>query len=257
MPKRPHPRPRPTVSAFWWVGKKNWGDRLTEPLLRRFSHVNVQWSLPHEAGIVCVGSILGNLVRPEYRGVILGSGKLFERGTVPSLARVLVLRGPKSAEGFCPQGRPYEGPFGDPGLIADELISAPSLYKSFDLGIVPHWSDKKLALDPRFTRYPHIVINHEDDPLEVIRKIGACKKIVSSSLHGIILADAFCIPRRFEASANWKNEGGLFKVEDHNAAVGIPPQDFKVGNLYKPDWHRVCDLKNGLYDAFAEFGKNQ
>jgi pyruvyltransferase len=239
----------PSVSAFWWRVQNwtNWGDLLTPLLLRRFADVETQWASPDEADVVCVGSILGNLIKPSYTGVILGSGKMFEDGEVPSKATILALRGPLTALGVA-------GDFvlGDPGLIADELVTVDK--KTHELGIVPHWSDKTLGSDKRFTQYDHIVIDPHADPIEVIRQIGSCKKIVASSLHALIVADAFWIPRRFEATAHWAREGGLFKVRDHNAAVGLTRPELEIGHVQRPDWHRVSDLKNGLYDAFEEFG---
>ena len=203
-----------TVRAFWWCLVSNFGDRLTPLLLHRFSRVTAEWAPAETAEVVCVGSILGNLVRPTYTGVILGSGKLFEDGIVPPNANILALRGPLTARGV-------RGLFalGDPGLLADEMVVVNE--KTHNLGIVAHWSDHKLEHDPRFAEFDPLIIRFNDDPLDVIRAIGSCKKIVSSSLHGLILADAFNIPRRFEPTASWGKEGGDFKVRDHCAAVRL------------------------------------
>jgi len=228
------------VSAFWWSLVSNWGDKLSPLLLQRFARIDVTWAPANEADIVCVGSILGNLVKPDYTGVILGSGKLFEEGVVPPLAYVLALRGPLTARGV-----PGTFALGDPGLLADELVTVTE--KTRDLGLVPHWSDNRLARDPRFSQYNPVIIYSDGDPLDIIRTIGSCKKIISSSLHGLILADAFNIPRRFEASAAWGREGGDFKVRDHNAALGLP---FEVGVTQQANSNRVDDCKAALWDAF-------
>jgi pyruvyltransferase len=232
------------VSAFWWRGVVNWGDTLTPLLLKRFAHLDVEWAKADEAHIACVGSILGNLVKSEYNGIILGSGKLFENGVVPyKNSKILALRGPLTAHGV-----PGDYVLGDPGLLADELVNVET--KKYNLGIVPHWSDKTLATDPRFAQYNPVVINPHGDALEVVRQIGECKKIVSSSLHGLIVADSFSIPRRFEATGNWQNEGGQFKVKDYNEAVGV---QHEVGLTQEANWNRVADIKNNLFDAFKEF----
>jgi pyruvyltransferase len=138
---------------------------------------------------------------------------------------------------------------GDPGLLADELVIVNE--KKYNLGLVPHWSDYQLEKDPRFLKYDPVIIRFNSDPLEVIRAIGACKKIVSSSLHGLILADAFNIPRRFEATASWGKEGGTFKVRDHNASLFLP---FEIGLTQQANSNRVNDCKASLWDAMAEFG---
>ena len=232
------------VSAFWWRGRKNWGDELTPLLLKRFSHVDVVWAEHDKADIACVGSILGNLIKPEFTGVILGSGKLFKNGVVPPKATILALRGPLTARGI-------RGNYvcGDPGLLADELVTVDT--KLHDLGIVAHWSDTTLATDARFAKYKPFIVDTKAPPLDVIRQIGACRKIVSSSLHGLVIADAFGIPRRFEETAKWDKEGGDFKIRDHNLAVGI---EHKIGaQTQLANWHRIGDLKQGLFEAFETF----
>jgi pyruvyltransferase len=233
----------PTVSAFWWDLVTNWGDRLTPLLLKRFSQVDATWAPADSAEVVCVGSVLGNLVKPTYTGIVLGSGKLFEEGIVPPLAHIMALRGPLTARGV-------DGTFaiGDPGLLADELVKVNE--KTHDLGIIPHWSDHRLERDPRFQKFMPVIIRSNHDPLDVIRTIGSCKKIVSSSLHGLILADAFNIPRRFEPTAAWSKEGGDFKVRDHCAAINLP---FEIGLMQQADSNRVSDCKAALWDAFKDY----
>ena len=232
------------VPTFWWNLVNNWGDKLSPLLLERFARVYAEWTTSEEAEVVCVGSILGNLVKPDYAGIILGSGKLFEEGIVPPAAHILALRGPLTARGV-------HGTFalGDPGLLADELVSVDA--KLHNLGIVAHWSDHRLSRDPRFAKYDPLIILYNDDPLQVVRQIGSCKKIISSSLHGLILADAFNIPRRFEPTAAWSREGGDFKVRDHCEAVGL---EFKVGVTQQANFNRVADCKAALWDAFSTLG---
>jgi pyruvyltransferase len=243
--------PFPVVKAYWWKGAgtggvDNWGDRLTPLLLRRFAHVEAEWTERGSTDVVCVGSLLGNIIAPYFKGTILGTGKLHEDGIVPPKATILGLRGPLTALGV-----PGSYALGDPGLLADELVRIDT--KRFDLCLIPHWSDKTLALDPRFTRYPHVVVNPFSDPLDAIALIAQSHKVVSSSLHGLILADALALPRWFEDSApDWKTHGGTFKVRDHDQAVGLP---FIVGKTQLADANRVIALKTGLKQAFRAYGK--
>jgi len=237
--------PKPKVKAYWWKGRKtpNWGDWLTPLLLARFAHVDPVWTERGTADVVCVGSILGHIVGPWYRGTILGAGKLFYEQTVPPNASILALRGPLTARGVA--GTPA---LGDPGLLADELVRIET--KLYELCIIPHWSDKTLIHDARFTKFDHVVVDSTWHPLEIIRTIAESKKVVSSSLHGLILADALAIPRRFEFGADFVSDGGYFKIRDHNAAVGLP---FLIGKLQEADANRVADRKTDLKDAFREY----
>jgi hypothetical protein len=157
----------------------------------------------------------------------------------------LALRGPLSAKNV-----PGTFALGDPGLLADELVQIET--KMYDLCIIPHWSDTRLANDPKFTQFEHVVIDSTWNPLDIIRIVAESKKVVSSSLHGLILADALAIPRRFESSADWSKDGGHFKVRDHNAAVGLP---FEIGKLQEADANRVVNCKTCLKEAFRAYSK--
>lgn len=89
--------------------------------------------------------------------------------------------------------------------------------------------------------------------MQVIRQIGRCRKIVSSSLHGIILADAFGIPRRTEMAASMASpwEGQSYKFRDYAGSVGVP---FEVGLLQEPVSHLVDDRQQEIYDMLDELG---
>ncbi len=236
------------TTAYWWKGAPNFGDALAPFLIERFSNVKVNWAPIADASIASVGSILEH-IPARWSGLILGSGKLKEASKLNDYtytAKILALRGPLTAKHF-PKGN---FAIGDPGLLADELVGPQE--KKWDLGIVAHWRDKELV--PRFLkiiRPPSTtkVIDPGDDPLEVIRQIGSCRRIVTSSLHGMIVADAFGIPRRVEVSPALDREGGDFKFKDYSASILAP---FIPGKMFEPiRWH-VEDAKFEIYDAYRE-----
>ena len=234
------------MKIYYWKEKKNFGDLLSSLLISRFSHLSSKWAKPEDAELVISGSILEHLPE-DWGGVIAGAGKLHEESVLefPN-AKILALRGPLSAKGF-------KGNFvlGDPGLLADELV--PLEDKRYDLGIIPHWTDNKLEHNPIFKKYNPKIIRVRDDPLEVIKEIGRCKKIVSSSLHGIILADAFGIPRRIEIAPRMithkYQEGGLFKWMDYSASLGVKLQ---VGITQEIDRNIIQEIQYELFDIFEE-----
>lgn len=234
------------VTTYYWRVKPNFGDLLTPFLLKKFSGLDSEWVRPERAQLALLGSILEQFPE-DWEGVIAGAGKLHENTKLsfPN-ARILAVRGPLTAKGL--KNKPI---LADPGLLADELVRRP--LKEYDLGIVPHWTDNTLEFDPRFTIYNPRIIRVSDDPLEVIREIGRCKKIVSSSLHGIILADAFQIPRRIEISPRMlthaHQEGGLFKWRDYSASIGMK---LEIGVTRLPDPFIITEKQHELYDMFKE-----
>jgi pyruvyltransferase len=234
------------VKVYYWKAKANFGDLLTSLLIERFSHLSSEWAEPKDAELVVVGSILEHIPE-DWTGVIAGAGKLHERTQLnfPN-ARILAVRGPLTAKNL-------KGNFvlADPGLLADELINVRD--KKYDLGIIPHWTDTKLEHDPRFTKYNPKIIRVGNNPLGVIREISLCKKIISSSLHGIILADAFGIPRRIEMSprmlSHAHQEGGMFKWLDYSASLN---RELKIGITEEVDRNVVVEKQYALFDVFEE-----
>ncbi len=242
--------PLTPVKAYWWRKIKNFGDGLAPLLLDHFGGVDLQWSEVADASVVTIGSVLEHLPF-QWSGYICGSGRLKSQSRVNlSHATILALRGPLSARGI-------KGNFalGDPGLLADELVGPQE--KKWDLGIVPHWKDNELA--PRFIqmiRSPSTikVISPRGDPLTIVAEIGACRRIVTSSLHGMIVADAFGIPRRVEISPMLMNatEGGDFKFKDYSAAIHTA---FEPGKMTEPSRWAIEDAKYSIFDAYKVLEK--
>lgn len=241
------------VKSYWWNARPNFGDALAPLLLERFADIpKVEWGTPCQASVITVGSILEQ-VPLMFDGYVLGTGKLYEDSRVYLYAhqtKVLALRGPLSARFYG-----SETAIGDPGLLADELLNNGVLgypERTYDLGILPHWRDSKLKLDKRFQgKWSVLTIDPSSPPLEVVRAIGQCKKIVTSSLHGLIVADAFGIPRRFEYTPALDREGGRFKFRDYHQSIGM---NLTTGVTQVANFRHVEDRKSELWDAYRELG---
>lgn len=238
------------VKTFYWKKKVNFGDLLASFLLVHFTGLLSEWTEPEDAELVMIGSILEQLPQ-DWKGVIAGAGKLHEETKLsfPN-AKILAVRGPLTAKGL-------KGNFvmADPALLADELVRVED--KKYNLGIIPHWTDTKLEFDPRFTKYNPKIIRVSDDPLKVIQEIGQCKKIVSSSLHGIIVADAFGIPRRIEIAprmlSHAHQEGGLFKWRDYSASINMK---LEIGVTQEVDHNTIVEKEYELFDVFEEIKRS-
>ncbi len=234
------------LKHFHWSDRPNFGDGLGPLLLRRFAGRESVWSTFADADIVTVGSVL-QLMPVGWPGIIAGCGKL--RASSPFLpsrdTKILALRGPLTARGI-----PGSYALGDPGVLADELLTKlPE--RVHDLGLLPHWSDRELEHRTEFLRYKPLIIRVDEDPITVIRKIGSCRKLVTSSLHGAVVADSFGIPRRVEPCKLWRMDTS-FKWLDYSASVGMR---FETGVTESPRYSRVEDLKHQIWDVFKELQK--
>lgn len=209
------------VSAYWY-NYYNAGDQVTPVLLNHYGFTPCH-ALPRDAKIASVGSLLQDLP-PDYRGIILGSGFIREscRMLFPE-ANVLAVRGKLSSERM---GLSSEGMvFGDPGLLVSQLLPRRSP-KRYALGLLPHYVDRR---NPTFSellrKHPSeikFIDIRKNNPLKVVAEIDACECIVSSSLHGLIFADALGIPNAWLFAPGVI--GGRFKYDDYYSALGLADQ---------------------------------
>lgn len=229
------------MHAYWWkAGFSNFGDELTHEILK-FLGVSEGWSAPADADLVVTGSVLEHL--PEgWAGTVCGAGKLRPESAVDlANAQVLALRGKLTLAGV--QGvDPNSVVLGDPGLLIPRWVR--QFPAKHELGIVPHWSDKELH--SRF-RYGHL-IDPTKPAIEVVSQIAQCKRIISSSLHGLIVADAYGIPRQAELFPNAHREGGDFKYRDYASVYDDTPH---FGEMWTAPHDKVRRIQEDLLAALT------
>lgn len=232
---------------------QNFGDLLTHYFIRRLFGVNLEISSPARARLFGVGS-LSAAVPNGFTGYILGTGVMHEAERHDwTSANVFGLRGHLTGERVKHHGDPV---MGDPGLIVDRF--APQVAKQFDLGIIPHYMDKCDArLVPWARKASVCIIDIQSGVDAVIAKAAACRAIVSSSLHGLILADSLGIPNKWIRLSD-KIGGGNFKFHDYYSVFGLRPEPcYEIGGV--ESWERpgIEVIKDRLYKMIVDFGHSQ
>lgn len=143
---------------------------------------------------------------------VLGAGFGARSQKLRTKPKIKIIRGPITGEMLENQGFQKTWTFGDPGLILPELYS-PQISKKRILGIIPHYADYHL-----FPQSIDITLSVET----VVDEILGCEQIISSSLHGIIIAHAYKIPCLYvKFSDNIVGDG--MKYEDYFLSVGLEP----------------------------------
>jgi hypothetical protein len=246
----------PVARAFWYDGIANFGDALTPWLLRRAGIVAIH-ARPASADLVGAGSVL-EMLPTEFDGAIWGSGLLRDAPVALPNARMLAVRGRLTADHI---GAPPSTVLGDPGLLVSRFMKRPRT--RWRLGIVPHhmhendplWEDIRVQA-PNDTQ----VVDVRRGPNAVLTDIAACEFVLSTSLHGLITADAFGIP------AVWARRepdlwGGRFKFLDYESAVtptvtrettlegAVPSPDEVISRTSRVNSERVRLLQDGLLDS--------
>lgn len=110
---------------------------------------------------------------------------------------------------------------GDAGLLSSLLVG--NVEKRYSLGIIPHRREKDEPFYEELNKSidNSVIIDVEgSDPIETIRMIASCDCIISSSLHGLIIADSFCIPNKHIILTD-KLSGDGFKFRDYYSSYDI------------------------------------
>jgi pyruvyltransferase len=210
------------MKVFWsrcGHGHGNFGDKLT-PLILDYLNIPYEWSSPEKADLIGVGSLLEK-VPDGFKGVIWTTGNMFEE-TIKSFpdAEVLAVRGRFSLDRtFCQNKQNVV--LGDGGLLCD-LFFEPTPPK-FKLGLIPHFADQKdMVVALLASTSPAITVIDICAPtLRVIQKVGECECILSSSLHGLILADSLGVPNHWMELGPATVLGAGFKFRDYYSAFGL------------------------------------
>jgi pyruvyltransferase len=106
--------------------------------------------------------------------------------------------------------------YGDPGLLLP-LVYNPDIEVRQRVGYVPHMVDKGLCPTDG------LVIDLQKPWREVVDAIKSCERIVSSSLHGIVAAEAYGIPATWAVYSD-RIIGGEFKFRDYLLGTGRDEQ---------------------------------
>jgi pyruvyltransferase len=197
----------------------NFGDMLNEYLVAAISGREVihYHEVFHFKKIYsAIGSILDEFWIINL--VVWGSGLSSYDGEIRTLPReVKAVRGPLTRERLKNCGISVPEIYGDPGLLISYFYK-PILSKTYDLGVIPHFkhkeSDNMLSIIASNSIVNVVLIDVNLEPLSVVDLILSCKKIISSSLHGLIIADSYKIPNSwvtFEDSVVIPN----FKFDDY------------------------------------------
>ena len=245
------------LPLFWWGEDPeiNFGDYLSLKIVERMVDGPVRYYRKKpkwkEQKLLAIGSVF---YFANNGDVIWGSGingKTLSRSDYQfATLDVRAVRGPRTRE-FLWENFRIEAPaiYGDPALLFPYLF--PEFKRKakpkYDYIVVVHYKETHL-----FPRGENSNIVYSTDPWEeVTEKIVDSKLVISSSLHGVIVAESYGIPARYLRLGD-KNQH-IFKYQDYYEGTGRPffryattvEEALQMGG--EPPF--VCDLK-ALYDSF-------
>lgn len=170
--------------------------------------------LPPMAVLGC-GSILS---WANSTDIVWGSGFMSQEETVlEKPQQICAVRGPLTRAMLLNRGIPCPEVFGDPSLLLPRFYF-PKVEKKYALGVIPHYIDKDHKQVKRLMAAGCFIIDIQSDREKLITDILSCERIVSSTLHGIIVSDAYGVPAMW-VDFSGKVNGRGFKFRDYFVSV--------------------------------------
>ena len=208
------------------ANNRNWGDELNYYLIRELSGKKIfnysDLYVRKEANVCCIGSIVDDMANEN--SLIWGTGAISDKRKMRCIPKkVYAVRGPLTRKYLISNGIDCPEIYGDPALLLSRIYN-PLKTKKYTIGIIPHYVDYNNPLVERLKQLfgiDAVVISMSgyNDWHEVIDIISECDFVVSSSLHGIIISDAYRVPNVWiEFSDNVTGNG--FKFRDYFLSVG-------------------------------------
>lgn len=209
------------LKLYWSRSKPNFGDWLSPLVCEMLSGRRVEFAPIERCDLVAIGSLFDRLPERWYarRLDVWGTGSIEETSVRRSRHKYHALRGPLTARLL---SEPPAVALGDPGLLAAHLLPERRPHKRFQVGIVPHYKDAASSaisgLGNAFCKVSWIDVF--DPPLDVVKQVSACECVLSSSLHGLVVAEALSIPAWWVVASDAVRGHG-WKFRDHYAATGL------------------------------------
>ena len=191
----------------------NLGDVLTPIILTHLTGLKTHYVKPQEHGkILAVGSIIPNKLKEN--DIVWGSGSLRnEKFSLPKGVKVYAVRG-KLTRNLIKEKEKVPEVYGDPALLMPQIYK-PKVEKIGKVGLLPHFTDYWF-IQGRYGNKNTLKIL--GDPRDIIKKMLQYEKIITSSMHGVILAEAYGIPVVWTKLIDpiYKEEkGSEFKFHDY------------------------------------------
>lgn len=233
-------------------GIENIGDYLGVPIydyMTKYYNLDKSAKFESTKHLYTVGSII---FFGKQDAIIWGSGLLSNPLTLRKLSKrisldIRAVRGPETRRELIKQGYDCPEIYGDPGILMP-LIYKPNIKeKKSDYSVILHKSDKR--------RVKNQIDILSDDYKVLIDQIASSKKIISSSLHGIILAEAYGVEAILLEDT--RRDFSYFKYNDYYYSTGrmeypVAKTIEKAIEMKAPKLPDLSELQQNIINAFPK-----
>ena len=152
---------------------------------------------------------------------IWGTGLIYHANTIKSKpGKIHAVRGPLTRERLLANNIECPEVYGDPALLFPRFYDK-NVNIQYQVGIIPHYIDRNNPWVAFQSRKKWVkIIDILSEAYDLIDQVRSCELIISSSLHGLIAADAYGIPAIWIELSN-RVIGDGFKFRDYYGSIGI------------------------------------
>lgn len=186
---------RGAIRLFYWRGVPNLGDSVSARIVAGLSGRRI---VAVERGdrrkLLACGSVAH---RARAGDLVWGSGTIEpDRPPESRDVDVRAVRGPRTRAMLRRAGIPCPEVYGDPALLLPRVLPRRRAAPRFRLAIVPHYQDKPRVRsdDPAVRVLESRVLDIQGELETFLDALLECERVVSSSLHGLVFAEAYGIP---------------------------------------------------------------
>ena len=252
------------VNLEYWEHAKNLGDCLSPIIvnwLLEKKGLSLETEIKGIKHLYAIGSVIG--MGGTFDATIWGSG-LHTKEAVERVYKqrklrdydIRAVRGPRTAEVMKKAGYNCPDIYGDPAVILPELYAPEIVEKKYKYSLIHHYTKK---IENTVENDVQIIDILTSDYEKLINKIVSSECVISSSLHGIILAESYGVPAIF---LNEGMDGEIFKFYDWYYSTGRKKvimaksvsEAMKITPMELPDLSRMkTDLIRAFpYDLWTE-----
>lgn len=217
-----------SIRLFWWQekrkdGKENYGDLLSKYLVKKISNKKII-SIKHPLSgfhkyffnnYLVIGSII---TAASNKSIVWGSGIIKKTENIRE-ASFLAVRGPETRKRILDLGYNCPEVYGDPAILLPKYYEN-NINKKYRIGIIPHYVDfqeiKGNICDGRIKVIDLLTKDVENTTNDILE----CDMIISSSLHGVIVPQAYNIPALWVKFSN-RLSGDNIKFYDYFQSINI------------------------------------
>lgn len=226
------------INMIYW-DSDNFGDALSPLLIEELSGLKTQYkdlSLSRKERVVSVLNLdretinrslfpgqkvlggIGSILSWLPKGTLVWGSGFMNKNDVFKGGEIYAVRGKFTADKLIEQGFSQSKVLGDPALLLPLWFPKPAK-KQYKMGLTPHWKEVDCFKERYGDKY-HVIDLRTKDVEKVISEIASCEFVLSTSLHGVIVAQAYGVPALWIKMGYIDTDG--FKFSDYFSSVDIP-----------------------------------